>query len=374
MIGRWVSIFLAQACALGAASLARADSIVVSGVTYSGIHIDRIEAGQIYYTLNGDFKSRSSADIVTMQLDDSPDFNAAETAYQSKQWSAAADGFGRLLDSTDKPWLKSWIAPRLLDAAENLNRFDMVVTAWITIARNDPGVAAKLRPGLPGTGSFDLNAIARQLDAASQSSAGLSQQLMLGLLLDVDMARQDSAAAATVANELRQSAPAADAAAIDPAIIQSVEQETRLALAAAALNNRQYDQAISIIDTSAALIVDPPRQSQALLIKAQALEAKAAASGDKDAWKDAALAYMRVYVHFRDGPGAVHSPQALMKAAQIEEAHLSEPRAALTLYQKVVNEYKDSLEAAQATPEVNRLAAALAASSAAPSARPGAPN
>jgi tetratricopeptide (TPR) repeat protein len=304
-----------------------------------------------------------------------PDFNAAETAYQAKQWPAAADGFAQVISSTDKPWLKDWIAPRLLDAAGNLNRFDTVVTAWITLAKDDPATAASLRPNLPTTGSFDLNAIAARLSTAAQSAGGLSQRLLLGLLLDVDMARQDATGAAAVANQLRQAQPTADSGAIDPAVMQSVEQETRLALANAALNNRQYDQAISIVDSAAALIVDPPRQSQALLIKAQALEAKAAASGDKDAWKDAALAYLRVYVHFRDGPGAAHSPQALIKAAQIEEARLGEKRAALTLYQKVVNEYKDSLEAAQATPEANRLAAALAAPSALPSQNPSeAPN
>jgi hypothetical protein len=329
-----------------------ADSITTTGgFTFDGVQIERIDGGQLYYHFQGDLKTKDVADIATMTLDDETDFNAAESAYQQKHWDTATDGYMHELSATDKEWLKDWIAPRLLDAANQAGRFDVAVSAWTRIVAQDASLGAKLRPALPKDQDSSLGTAANELNDAAQSAKGPSRRLMLGLLLDVDTARQDTDAANAVAKQLQQGETDTAPAASD---MNTAEQDTRIALARAALNDGKYDQAIAAIDAAAGLLTDPGKQSDALFMRAQALEAKAAAAGKSDDWKDAALAYMRVYVHFRDADG--RAAEALMKTAQIEETDLHEPSAALTLYQKVAGEYKDTLEARQATQEAARLA------------------
>jgi hypothetical protein len=347
-------VLIALVSVLAAPPSLRADSISVQGITYSPVQIDRIESGKIYYRLGGDTKSRPADDLITMSLDDEPEFSAAESAYQQGQWDTAADGFARVLTITSRDWLKDWIAPRLLDSAGRSNRFDKAILGWIRLANLDPDAAAKRRPTLP-TDSRQLSAAAQSLDTASRTAKDESRRLMLGMLLDVQTARKDSAASAAVAKLLEANdslAPPGAAA----APIRSAEQDTRISLAAAAMSNKQYDQVISLIDSSAGTFTDPGRQSDALFLKAQAMEAKADGAATIATWQDVALAYLRVYVHFRDGPGSNHAPAALMHAAQIEETRLHESPAARTLYQKVVNEYKLSNEARQAAIELNSLA------------------
>jgi hypothetical protein len=171
----------------------------------------------------------------------------------------------------------------------------------------------------------------------------------------VQTARHDAAAVDAVAKELQQNETAA--APPDADALASVEQQTRITLARTALNGGHYDQVIAQIDSSAAIITDPVLQSDALYLRAQAIEAKAAGASGPEPWQDAALAYLRVYVHFRDGAAAGHSAASLLKAAQIEDLQLHDPQGALALYRKVVSEYKGSAEARQADFEVTRLAA-----------------
>jgi tetratricopeptide (TPR) repeat protein len=333
----------------------RADSITINTLNYPGVRIDRIEGAQVYYSLNGDFLNKPVGDLVTMSLDDEPDFNAAETAYQQQQWSAATDGYIRAMAGTMRQWLKDWMAPRLLNAANQAGRFDAAVAAWVHIVGQDPAAGAKVRPVLPKTATPDLATAARELNDAAKLAQGDSQvesrRLILGLLLEVQTARQDSAAADAVAQQLQALPPPRSAA---PAI-DAIERETGLAVARTDLNNHQYDQASALLDSVLPGISDPVEQSQGLLLKAQILEGKAAAHDTPDNWKDAALAYMRLYVRFPREPAA---PGALVKTAQIEETHLHEAQAALTLYQKVVNEYKDTVEAGDSSSQINRLSAA----------------
>ena len=328
----------------------RADSITVGNLTFDNVHINRIEAGQVYYSLGGDLKSRSVADVVSLHLDDESDFNAAIDAYQKQQWSAAADGFTKTMSSTDKEWLKDWIVPRQLDAANHANRFFPAVVAWVRLVNHDPSQGAKLRPILPAKPGPELAAAAKELQSDLASATGAPRRLMLGLLLDVLNGRHDAAGADIVAGQLE-----ADPAL--PADMQAVEEDTRLALIRTAVSNGRFDQALKLIDSAGSLITDPDHQSETLFLQAQALEAKTLPGASADNWKDVALAYIRVYVHFRDGPGSSRAPRALLKAAQIEETKLQDPHAALALYQKLASEYKDSPESRLAGHEITRLTA-----------------
>jgi TolA-binding protein len=336
-------------------SAARSDTIAFSnGLSYPGVQIDRIAGGQVYYRLDGDLMNKPAGDITSITVDDVPDFNTGESAYESGNYPAAAESLGRAISSTDKPWLKAFIAPRLIDAASHTGQFDLAVEGWVALALQDASSAASLRPAIPvgsttGGPNSALDAAAAELADAGKSAQGDAQRLILGLLLDVQSARGDNDAASAVAQQLTALTPAGGSSGSPDAL---VAQHARLALARTALYNKEFDKAAGLIDDNADLMTDSAVQADALFIKAQALEGEADSS---DRWKDAALAYMRVYVNFRDGADSSHAPESLMKVAEIEETHLGEPLAALTIYRKVAAEYKDTAAAQDAATEIARL-------------------
>src|ERR1700728_2364055 len=100
-------IYAWAALSLSLLAAARADTIAFSsGLNYPGVHIDRIEDGKVYFVINGELRSKPAADIVTMSVDDEPDFDSGEAAYQSQNYASAADGYSRAIGGADKPWLR----------------------------------------------------------------------------------------------------------------------------------------------------------------------------------------------------------------------------------------------------------------------------
>ena len=323
-----------------------------SGITYDDVQFDHIQAGQIYFQFNGTLISRPLSEVTSISLSDNDDFNNAEIAYEAHQWDQAVDGFTKVLANTQRAWLQMFVAPRLLDAANHAKNFPAAVTAWIEIAQADPATALKSRPPVPNTPGPSLDAAAQALDAAQSATLGDARPLLLGLLLDVDVARKDSNAIRTVAQELTtalgHSDPSADEA------LREVEITSQMSLARSALGSGNYTEVRQHIGQIAPLLTAPNDQSNALYLVAQAAEATAASTQD---WQDAVLDYMRVYVHFRTGPGSDHSAAALLKAAMIEQNHLSEPAVAQRLYAKVASEYKGTPEAAAAQQAADQLKA-----------------
>jgi TolA-binding protein len=94
-----------------------------------------------------------------------------------------------------------------------------------------------------------------------------------------------------------------------------------------------------------------------LFIIAQAKEGIAAGKNDPAAWRDAALAFMRLPANFKDQTDNPHVPEALLRTAAILE-RLNQPGDALGLYQQTVKDYKGSAVADEAQKAVDRLQAA----------------
>src|SRR6267378_1836493 len=104
----------------------------------------------------------------------------------------------------------------------------------------------------------------------------------------------------------------------------------RMALAA-----KEYDKVISGIEKEASTIIEPADQAEALLMFADAKAGKA--GDDKNAWKDVAVAYMRVAAN---APGTAQAATALLKVAAIHETRLGEKDTALRLLKQIATDYK----------------------------------
>ena len=121
----------------------------------------------------------------------------------------------------------------------------------------------------------------------------------------------------------------------------------RVALAA-----KEYDKVISTIEKEASTIIEPADQAEALLIFADAKAGKA--GEEKSAWKEVAVAYMRVAAN---APGTPQAATALLKVAAIHETRLGEKDTALKLLRQVAADYKGQEPATEAEAQLKRLGA-----------------
>lgn len=331
----------------------------VAPTVYTDVKITDILGGRIAFTTAvGNTVAKDLASVVAMSIDDEPAFNQAQQDYAAGRFDRAVDGFEQTIQKTDKPWLKTFCTPLLTDAANKSGRFDKAVEGYISLVMNQPAVAERYRPTAPQPSSAYLDDAARTLAAAADAADIMPQQqtALLSLLLDVDSARNDTAAVDAIATRLgklvgNSGNPTASAALIALA-------DAKLTEAGAALAQKDFDRAAGIIDAAGDLFVDPARQANALFILAQAREGQARSKNDPNAWRDAAIAYLRVVAHFKDAAGAPHVADSLLRAAAILEKQLNQPPQALQMYQSIQNRFPNTTAADEAASQAARLLAA----------------
>jgi tetratricopeptide (TPR) repeat protein len=376
---------------------ALADSVVArvgsTDLTFDNVKISQILDGKLVFeTDSGREEDKDLTSVQSIHLDDEKDLDAAEDAYAAGNFSDAADAYQRAIATTTKDWLKDWAAVRLIAAANKANRFDAAAAGYVQLALKDPAAAQPFKPTIadgsnPGASSPDSSTppastpaaptpdtatpapSSTALDAAAQTVADAlktldddaskqsQQQALLGFLLEIQQARKDNAAVAHVAARLMKfSAATGDAGAL------KVLVESRLAVARSDVDQQKFADAIALINDTAASVVDPSQQADALFIVARAREGLASAKNDPSSWHEAALAYMRVVANFKDQTDNPRISQSLLKSAAILEK-LNQTADALALYQQIVTGYNGSAAAAEAQKAIDRLQAAASGNS-----------
>jgi hypothetical protein len=346
-------------------SISRADTVAIqrpgdqNSVTYSDVKVTDIEHGIIVFTSSvGNTIKKDMSNVTQLSIDDEPQFNQAVQDYAANKFDQAVTEFDQTIQSTTKPWLKAYCEPLFTDAANKAGRFDKAVQGFIYLVLNTPDSAAAHRPAAPGSDSSYLDSTAQALsDAANTANLSNQQQAaLLSLLLDVDRARNDTQAIDAVASKLKDLTGDTSASTDNTASIALAD--AKLTEASNAVNAQNYAQAISIITASQSLFVDPRRQADALYILAKAHDGQAQAKDDADAWRDAAIAYMRVVANFKDAPGSPHVADSLLATASILETHLNEGGKAMKIDQDIQSRFPDTRAANEAAKQLARLQAA----------------
>lgn len=298
----------------------------------------------------GNEKKIALSAIYRISLDNDPTFTAAEEAYLAGKSADAVEGYLRAIRSADT-WKTQYAAPRLISAAAKANRFDAAVTAYVALARVDAAGAARHKPTLPVKGSAFLEDASKSLNDALRSAQPVPmKQAILSLLLDVEMARGDAAAAERAVGQLL--ALVGDGGNVDPKLAGMVG-DIRLGQARLAVQNRQFDAARAMIESAGPSLTEPRQQAEALFIQAQAKEGVAKAD-DAVAQLDVSLAYMRVVAHFGPAEGRPFVAASLLRAgASLERA--GRAADARLLYDQLSAEFPDSAEATEAAARSARL-------------------
>jgi len=328
----------------------------VAPIVYTDVKITNIQAHSLTFsTASGNNVQKNLATVVAMTIDDEPQFNQAQQDYAANRLNPAIDELSQTIQNTDKPWLKAYCEPMLTDAANKAGRFDLAAQGYAFLVLNDPSSAAALRPTVPQSDSPYLDPAAKALtDAAGTAGISASQQTqLLSLLLDVDRQRKDTAGMEDAANRLSQLA--GDAGSSTANIASLALADAKIADASAALSQKDFDRAASIITGSGNLFVDIHHQADSLYLLARAREGQADAKNDTGAWQDAAIAYMRVAADFKDAPNSPHVAASLLQAGRILQNHLNEAAGALRMYQSIVSQYPGTVPAQQAAEQIAKL-------------------
>jgi tetratricopeptide (TPR) repeat protein len=347
-------IALAAAAPFLLASPLLADTLVINNLSYNDIRVTGVRGDEIYFTFSGREIHKPISEITRVRLDDEPALNAAEVAYVANDWDKASDGYERTLRTTQKPWLRDWVSLRLLESANNAGRFDAAIKGYVALVEKNPATARDIRLNMPKPDSTYLDDAVKLInDAVAKSRNDAAKELLLNTLIEVYNAKGDI----NGANEaLRRRM---ELAAADPTTPEGMRAAALLKLKAIqlALAGKQYDKVIQLIRQDGASFTNLHDQTEALWCLAEAHAGKAAGSADVEVWKDVALGYVRVAAHaLQSSPLAA---AALLKTAAIHEQHLDEKQTALTIYQQIAADYRNTDAARTAEKEIQRLKQSL---------------
>jgi tetratricopeptide (TPR) repeat protein len=319
------------------------------------ITVKTVKDGELYFIVAGGAeRHRPIADIGRLDLTGETAFNAADKAFSDARaakdeaaarakFSDAVSGYTQTLGSTNKPWLKDYVAQRMQVAAPRSGRLDAALEAWRTIVEKDPAAASKSKPALEGIDpkSQYLTNAEKVLQVWSNgTNKQEAQRVYLEMLYDVQLAMGNADAAAKTLEKRAMLGGTPE----EIAIVQRDLAQNDLA------NGRHDAAAERAGKINLALLNDTGRADVAYIL-AECKAAKLQPTAPADQWKDVAIDYMRVVA------GAPQSPNAgpaLLKVAEIHET-IKEPETALKIYQQVVREHANSPAAQTAQKNLERL-------------------
>lgn len=324
---------------------------------YSGVQVESVDSGKIIFrTQTGHDVVKDLSSVVDINLDDEPSFNQAQADYAANRLDKAVDEYDQTIQKTDKAWLKTICIPKMTDAADRAGRFDKAAEGYTMLVLGDEKSAAQHRPAVPQFGSPYLdaaaNTVSSALDGANITPA--QQTTLLAFLLEIQRARRDTTAIDAVASRLTGS-PATGGATSD--LAAAALADAKISEAKNAVAQQRYDDAVKLINGSRQYFVDTPHQSDALFLLAEAREGQAQAADNPNAWKDAAIAYLRVVADFKSNPGAPHVADALLHTAGILQ-RLNQIDKAIAMYQSILDSYPKAAAADAARTQLDRLKAA----------------
>lgn len=325
-------------------------------IALSGVKVNGVEDQNLSFTTSSGNTSRKPLDHVPqIKVDDEPAFSTAEESFAKGDWATAASNYRTALTSSTKDWVKGRSSMRLVEAASKSGNFTDAVAGFIELLKSNPAVATDHKPPIPKDHPELLDpAITIVKQASLDSKLGADQKtLLLNYLLALYGAKGDTASAQAIIQQLGKVTPADT----NSPEARRIQADSKLAEAKQELTQQQFKQAMATLINNGPLFTDPVQQADALYVIAQA-KAGSARNDDPDQLKDAALAYMRVVALYKDVEGKPHVADSLFNTAMIEEK-LKNPKEALTIYNQVASEFKNTPLAAAAQQNAARLSAAV---------------
>ncbi len=299
---------------LATASLASADRVWIGRLAAQDVQVREVVGDELIYIAGSRERRTSLDEIVRIELDDEPRFNAAEEAYQGGDWNKAAAQYSDVLGRRGADaWVQRRATFRLVDAAARANLFREAVDGYVALVALDAEAAATRQPDPARTGVTPeqvQDAHQRVRTGLSSASEDTTRKTLLSFLLRLDTAAGDAEAASNTVKLLT------------PLVGETVPADQRdwptyarimLSRAELALSTGKPAEAETLINDAGRVFIEPALVADALLKLAKAKEQQA--GDDKSKLLDAAYAYLRVPAQASDVEPA--SASALLAAGDI---------------------------------------------------------
>jgi len=321
----------------GAAAFA--DEIRTSRSKYPSIRIEDVGDGKLVFRdSQARVLTRSLADVTGLTITGWEAFNRAEASLEAGQYRQARRDYESLLRDVEKAGpdagrpkhRRELVQARLLVAADREGHFDRAVECFIALCREWGDAAAGLEPrNTPTAESAFYSAAMRQLDAAIAEMGSSPGSGVLRRFRDRLTARAAGDPAVPGASTSAPTEPAPPTA----------RGDARMDAMAGYIDKRQFDHAEAAIRD--AFRREPPeRLAPWYYWEGRRLEALAA---DRTERMRAAIAYMRVPVHYPDDPRCA---ECLYRTAMLHRTMGLEDRVATLLKEALTRNPDEELRRA----------------------------
>lgn len=283
---------------------AGADEIVIGGLTYKNVRIEGMREGKLYVVLPSGSRGIDLVDVQGLKIDVYPDYAKGDAAMAEKDWAKAADIFEALLDKVSEDYMKVLVGAKLVASLDRAGKFEDAVNRYAVLLRQDQGLLTKaVEPKMVPKDDADLvKRIKKQVEIKAESEA-------------------DPFVKEFLANTLKRLDGVVVAGDNDPGVGPSLAvgaDEAARDLIQEAIEGGKAEDALKMIDEK--LKLSGQSLSTLLYQRGQALHAMGK-------FKDAAISYMRVIVHYRPRSTVSYTP-ALIGAAdtfiELKQPHHAE--------------------------------------------------
>jgi tetratricopeptide (TPR) repeat protein len=360
MNAKSIAKLMIAALAIGlAGNVARADNVYLKSgpqaaeLELKNVTFTRVKDGEIYYQV-GTREAHRAVGETRLDLTGETKFNAAEKAFFSAlankdeaaaktQFADAAGAYSETAGSTNKPWLKDFIALRMQVAGPKSGRFDLALKSWMSMVDKDPAVATKSKPSLNGLdpkSAYLASAIKSLLASEKATSKPEARRAILELLGDIQTYVGDNeGATTTLEKRVALGGTPEEVATINVRIAQNEAA------------NKKYDAALERLRNVNLSVLPDSVRADAIYTMAGCKGAKLQPTSPGDEWRDLAIDYMKVVAAY---PSSANAGEALLKVAEIHET-LKDPETALKIYRQVAREHNGTPAGQAAQKRIERL-------------------
>ncbi len=328
---------------------ARADSIKIGGFWIDTVQIQDVAEGRmIYLSAVGLEVTKPLDQIEGVKVDGLPELADAEASFESGQYEAALEAYGRVRGH--ERWLRQWVWQRRVTAADRAGQPVAAVEAYLRLVQDDAEAFYLSRPPHRSVVTADAqqkNKIVAQIDRMTKRLADDHRAIKpLSKLLDWAGAAGGDAEAAAASPIPTRGGPDQSTAIPLPSAMPRDGHVPKL------LRAGKYPQAL---DRATAALGRSGQLSMKLYQCGIAQLSLAEQTGDMTRYKDAGISFMRVVIYFPRS--ATYVGPALMEAGYVHQK-IGRPDKARQLYERAERAIDPETEPRLAE-RLGRLIAAL---------------
>lgn len=302
---------------------AAADAIERNGLKIQNITIIGVEEGKLKYrTAAGDIEAPLK-EIESIEVDSAPGLAAGQKAMAENQMRAAQRSLETVWSENRVPWIRHFAGYYLVQVYDNRGEPIEAATVYATLASEGADVHFLSKPPTASLAEADANQkqrITDQIMAVARDARGQRRVILQNFLTRVTGEGGPTLPVGPGDNQAQENAglQAQSKVILPQAIWALLERRGEPKEKWKAIEQLSQGDAQAALDTVTKQMDVPGDLAPKLYLYARAKLELADATNDKNLYRDAGLAFMRIVVHF-SRPGQVHP---LVVPARLEVAYL----------------------------------------------------